>query len=89
MKLEAKWFGLACGVVLGVVGFVGTLLSLWFGQGQTITLLSAFYAGYSWSFIGSLLALVLGVIYGFVGGWLIATIYNSLASGAGTPGSGG
>jgi hypothetical protein len=89
MKLEAKWFGVACGVVLGVVGFVGTLLSLWFGQGQTITLLSAFYAGYSWSFIGSLLALVWGLIYGFVAGWLLATIYNSLASGAGTPGSGG
>jgi len=89
MKLEAKWFGLACGVVLGVVGFVGTLLSLWFGQGQTITLLSAFYVGYSWSFIGALLALVWGLIYGFVGGWLIATIYNSLAGVTGTLGSGG
>lgn len=89
MKLEAKWFGLACGVVLGVAGFVGTLLSLWFGQGQTISLLSAFYVGYSWSFIGALLALVWGLIYGFVGGWLIATIYNSLAGGAGALGSGG
>ncbi len=76
-------------MVLGVVGFVGTLLSLWFGQGQTITLLSAFYAGYSWSFIGALLALVWGLIYGFVGGWLIATIYNNLAGGAGAPGSEG
>lgn len=89
MKLEAKWFGLACGVVLGVAGFVGTLLSLWFGQGLTISLLSAFYVGYSWSFIGALLALVWGLIYGFVGGWLIATIYNTLAGGGGALGSGG
>ena len=39
MKLNANAFGLAVGVVLGLVSFVATLFSLWFGAGQTITML--------------------------------------------------
>jgi hypothetical protein len=65
-----------------VAGFAATLLSLWLGAGYTIGALAAVYFGYSWSFIGALLALIWGLIYGFIGGWLLATIYNSLASGS-------
>ncbi|MGD2218511.1 MAG: hypothetical protein PVJ64_17265 [Gemmatimonadales bacterium] len=81
MKLNAKAFGLACGVVLGLAGFVATLFSMWFGAGYTITTLAAVYFGYSWSFIGALLALVWGLIYGFVGGWILAAVYNAAAGG--------
>jgi hypothetical protein len=79
MKLNAKAFGLACGVVLGLAGFVATLFSMWFGAGYTITTLAAVYFGYSWSFIGALLALVWGLIYGFIGGWILAAVYNARA----------
>ncbi len=85
MRLDPKAFGLSCGVVLGLAGFVATLFSLWWGGGQTITVLAAVYFGYSWSFMGGLLALVWGLIYGFVGGWLLATLYNSMAGDGGTP----
>ncbi len=84
MKLNAKAFGLACGVTLGAAGFVATLFSLWFGAGYTINALAAVYFGYSWSFIGALLALVWGLIYGFVGGWLLASVYNAMAASGGT-----
>jgi hypothetical protein len=77
MKLNAKAFGLACGVVLGLAGFVATLFSMWFGAGYTITTLAAVYFGYSWSFIGALLALIWGLIYGFVFGWILAAVYNA------------
>ncbi len=78
MKLDAKAFGLACGIVMGLLGFVATLFSLWRGAGYTITSLAAIYFGYSWSFIGALLALVWGLIYGFIGGWVLATVYNAV-----------
>lgn len=78
--MDAKAFGLACGVVVGLAGFVATLLSLWLGGGNTITILAAVYFGYSWSFMGALLALVWGLIYGFIGGWLLAMLYNSIAA---------
>jgi hypothetical protein len=79
MKLNANAFGLAVGVVLGLVSFVATLFSLWFGAGQTITVLAAAYFGYSWSILGAFIGLVWGVIYGFVTGWLVATVYNGMA----------
>lgn len=81
MRLNAKAFGLACGVVLGLAGFVATLFSIWFGAGYTITTLAAVYFGYSWSFVGALLALVWGLIYGFIGGWILAFVYNATAGG--------
>jgi hypothetical protein len=79
MKLNATAFGLACGSVLGLAGFAATLLSLWRGGGYTISTLAGAYFGYSWSFVGALLALVWGLIYGFIFGWLLATIYNRVS----------
>jgi len=79
MRLDARAFGLSCGIVLGLAGFVATLFSLWWGGGQTITVLAGAYFGYSWTFMGALLALIWGLIYGFAGGWLLATLYNSIA----------
>lgn len=82
MKLDAKAFGLATGVVLGLAGLVATLFSLWWGGGQTITVLAGAYFGYRWSLLGAVVALLWGLVYGFIGGWLIATLYNGFARGA-------
>ncbi|UCC73504.1 MAG: hypothetical protein JSV86_02790 [Gemmatimonadota bacterium] len=80
MRLSAMAFGLASGVLLALAGFVATLFSMWFGAGYTINVLAAVYFGYSWSFVGALLALVWGFVYGFVGGWIFATVYNAMAA---------
>lgn len=80
MRIDAKAFGLACGTVLGVASVLATVFSLWRGAGQTIGVLSAVYFGYSWSYTGAVVALIWGLIYGFAGGWLVATIYNTLSA---------
>ena len=82
MRLEPKAFGLACGTVLGLAGLVATIFSLWRGSGNTISVVAGLYFGYSWSIVGALLALVWGLIYGFIGGWILATVYNRMAGGA-------
>lgn len=88
MRLKPGAFGVACGLTLGVAGFLGTIFSLWFGQGATIGMLAAAYIGYSWSFFGAIVALFWGLIYGFIGGWFLAVIYNGLASRASEVGPG-
>ncbi len=45
-------------------------------------MLAGAYFGYRWSLFGAVLALVWGLIYGFIGGWLTATIYNRFARNA-------
>ncbi len=80
MRIDAKAFGLASGALLGIVSVVATVFSLWRGAGETIGVLSAVYFGYSWSYTGAVFALIWGLIYGFAGGWLVATIYNTLSA---------
>ncbi len=89
MKLNSVVFGMACGVTLGAVGFVLTLFSLMWGAGHTIEVVAGVYFGYSWSFVGAFVALAWGVAYGFIGGWLLATIYNRANARAGGTGVGG
>lgn len=79
MKLDARAFGLACGVILALAGSIGTLLSLQYGAGRTIGALGAVYLGYSRTYVGALVALFWGLAYGFVGGWLLAVVYNRVA----------
>ena len=79
MKLNATAFGLACGTVLGIAGLVATLLSLWRGGGYTISTLAGAYIGYSWSLLGAFIALFWGLVYGFIFGWLLASIYNRVS----------
>jgi hypothetical protein len=88
MRLQARAFGLASGITLGVAGFLATFLSLVWGGGNTITVLAVVYFGYSWSAVGAVVALFWGLVYGFIGGWLLATVYNRLATreAAGAPG---
>ena len=80
MKLDSRAFGIASGLLIGLAGFVATLLSLVNGAGQTITVLAAVYFGYSWSIVGAVLALVYGIVYGFIGGWVLAALYNRFAA---------
>lgn len=80
MKLNIKALGLASGIVWGLSIF---LLTYWFiivGQpGTTLVKLSAIYFGYSVTWYGAFVGLIWGFVDGFIGGALLAWVYNKFA----------
>lgn len=77
MRLDAKKFGLACGLLWGAAMFILTLISIWTGYANDfLGLISSIYPGYDVSYTGSLIGIIEGFIDGFIGSWLFATIYN-------------
>jgi len=80
MQLRARAFGLATGIVVGLGIFFMTLISLWFGSGETIDALVVPFPGYGRSYLGALVGLLWGFIDGFIAGALLAWLYNRLSS---------
>ena len=78
MKLRARAFGLAIGIVWGITVFVATLWDGSVGKGQTMSLLSVFYYGYRVSFGGAVVGLIWGIVSGFLLGAAAAWLYNRL-----------
>ena len=77
MKLKLLALGLAMGIVWGLSVFAATIYSLIrCADGTHLCLLKFFYLGYSLSFVGSLIGLIWGFADGFVGGVVIAFLYN-------------
>ncbi len=77
MELRKRAFGIAIGLIWGLIILLGTWYILIVGaQGDMITKLSTFYRGYSTSFVGGIIGFIYGFISGFVAGFLIAWIYN-------------
>lgn len=79
MKLNKKAFGLASGVLWGVMIFLATIIVLIKGGGTTLVLLQQFYVGYDISFIGAVLGLIYGFVNGFICGWILALFYNAFS----------
>lgn len=79
MKLDAKAFALASGVIWGVVIFVATNVSLLRHGGETLSKLEQIYPLYRVSFVGSIIGLVWGFLSMFVLSWVLATLYNKFA----------
>lgn len=78
MKLHAKKFGLALGIIWGLSVLVLTLISAWTDFGYlTLTNLSI-YPGYSITVGGAFIGGIWAFIDGFVGGTLIIWVYNKL-----------
>jgi len=77
MKLRARALGLTIGVLMGVGTFAATLISLQFGQGNTLRSLRGIFLGYNISILGALLGLIWGFVDGFILGALIAVLYNA------------
>lgn len=77
--LNAKAFGLACGILWGVSVFIMTVWVILKGGGNTLGLLDQFYIGYSISWLGAIIGLVYGFVDGFIGGYIFAWLYNKLA----------
>jgi hypothetical protein len=77
MKLNVKALGLAGGIVWGLAIF---LLTYWFLirglEGETLARLGNLYLGYSVTWYGGFVGLIWGFIDGFIGGALVAWLYN-------------
>jgi hypothetical protein len=78
MKLKVLSFGLATGIVLGVVFFLATLIINAQGGGGHMYLMHRMCPGYFVSVGGSFLGLIYGFIYGFVFSGVLAWLYNTL-----------
>lgn len=78
MRLHATKFGLTLGIMWGAAIFFGTLWLLMTGSGgNTWHLLSNFYIGFRFSVLGAFIGLIWGFVDGFLGGWIFALIYNA------------
>ena len=78
MELRKRNLGFALGLTWGLGVMIATwwLIMVWFQPGTTISKLSAFYFGYTFSFVGGLVGLFWGFIDGFICGVVIAWFYN-------------
>lgn len=79
MKLSVKGFALTAGILWGLSVFLLTLMSLWYGRGGHLGLLSLVYIGYTVSYVGSLVGLAYGFVDGMITGALFAWLYNRFA----------
>ncbi len=76
-KLNPKALGLSLGILGGVVFFLWTLVAAYTGYGlELLELLITIYPGYSVTAAGALIGFIYCFLDGFVGGYLIAYLYN-------------
>ena len=82
-KLDALAFGIALGVLFGLIVFAATnFLVLKGGEevGPNLSLLSHYFIGYEVTPFGSLSGLACGFLGGFVTGSVIAVLRNSIVA---------
>ncbi len=80
MKLNVKAFALTCGLVWGAGLFLLTWWIIAFdGATGEPRWIGRLYRGYNISPAGSLIGLAWALVDGFVGGALLAWVYNALA----------
>lgn len=84
-RLNERGWGIAVGCLLGGGLFVATnVLVLKGGEnmGQHLQLLSAYFPGYSVSFLGSFIGFVYAFVLGYAIGRVTGGVYNRLVGGA-------
>jgi len=82
-KLQSAAFGIALGVLTGLVIFAATVILLIKGGspvGPHLGLWGQYFIGYSVTWLGSLVGLCYGFAVGFIVGWLLASLRNGLIS---------
>ncbi len=79
MKLCARSFGLAGGILWGLALLVTTWISIptHYAAGF-LDIIQGIYPGYRVSFIGSFLGLAYGFVDGFAGLFILAWLYNRI-----------
>jgi len=80
-KLGVMAFGLAFGIMWGVgILFLG-LASYWMMWGSSmVTMLGSFYVGFNSTIVGSFIGGLWGFCDGFIGGAVLAWLYNIFSS---------
>lgn len=79
MKLHAVKFGLAIGIVWAAVSFIVGLTAMWWGWCDAwLEVMASIYIGYSATVLGAFIGLVWAFVDAFVGGFLVAWLYNKL-----------
>ncbi len=79
-KINVKAMGLSFGVVWGFAIFLTAILAMLFNIGTNfITIFADFYFGYDATLLGSIVGAFWGFIDGFIGGILLAWLYNKFA----------
>ncbi|HMN25394.1 MAG TPA: hypothetical protein PKE38_12890 [Ignavibacteriaceae bacterium] len=77
MELRKRAFGMAIGLVWGLIMLLGTWFLLLRGSpGEIFSKASAFYIGYSYSWGGAVIGFIYGFVTGFIAGVFIAWLYN-------------
>jgi len=77
--LNAKNFGLACGITWAFGAFVTALIASSNGYGsEFVSLLGTVYIGYEATLKGAIIGAIWGFIDAGIGGYVLAWIYNKL-----------
>lgn len=80
MQLNPKALGLTLGLLSGGAWLVLMAFSLTTGVlDQTAQAVGGLHPGFSYTWGGALWIIVMHLVGGFVGGWLVASVYNKLA----------
>ena len=82
LRLNATAQGVVTGLLVGLAVFLATNWLILKGGtvvGPHLSLLSQYFIGYRVTFVGSLIGFVYASLCGFVGGYLVARMYNWIA----------
>jgi len=79
MKLHAAKFGVALGIVWAFCCVFLSFSTMLFNWGNAwVDLLASLYIGYAPTVIGALIGMVWGFIDAFIGGLVVAWLYNKM-----------
>ena len=82
LRLNARAWGIASGLLLGGGLFVATIVLVIKGGtapvGPHLSLLSVYLPGYRVTFLGSIVGFVYGFVIGYALGRLVGTVYNRI-----------
>ena len=79
-KLNAKALGLAMGILWGASVLLMGLMSLFCSWSLAfVEFMAPMYVGYDATILGALIGTLWAFVDAFVGGWLLAWLYNKLA----------
>jgi hypothetical protein len=81
LRLNARAWGVAFGLLLGVGLFLATNFLVLRGgphAGQHLQLLRVFFPGYTVSFFGSMIGFIYAFVLGYALGRLVGSVYNAL-----------
>jgi len=82
LRLNARAWGIAMGLLLGLGLFLATNWLVLKGGpnvGPHLSLLSAYFPGYSVTFVGSVIGFVYAFVLGYALGRVIGTVYNRIS----------